>query len=266
MELGLKDRLAIVTGGSRGIGFAVASMLAREGGDVAILSRHADEASDLCACLSDETGRTVRPYACDTGDDGRVSAVVDAIAGDFGRIDILVNGASLPGGGGGFRPLAQIDTDDVLTDLNVKVMGYLRMARQVAPHMVARKWGRIVNIGGMAVHHTGSTEGSIRCAAVGAFTKNLADELGPDGVTVNAIHPGPTLTERSRDVVAKMAAAQGKTEAEIERQFAATSVLGRFVTPDEVATVVAFLVSAGSAVVNGESLELAGGTRGVIRY
>lgn len=266
MELGLEGRLAIVTGGSRGIGFAITSILAREGCDVVIVSRNADQANDICSVLSKDAGRTIKPYVCDTGDDEQVAKVVDTIARDFGRIDILVNGASLPGGGGGFRPLAQADTAEILTDLNVKVMGYLRMARQVAPYMIAREWGRIVNIGGMAIYHTGSTEGSIRCAAVGALTKNLADELGPHGVTVNAIHPGPTLTDRSRDVVNKMAIAQGKTEEEIERQFAGSSALGRFVTPDEVATVVAFLVSSGAVTINGESLELAGGTKGAIRY
>jgi NAD(P)-dependent dehydrogenase (short-subunit alcohol dehydrogenase family) len=230
MDLEITNKVAIVTGGSRGIGRAVAERLASEGADVAIIGRDRGAAQETAQAISAHASQRIAAFQADTGDDQQVAAAVDAIASYFGRIDILVNGASLPGGG--FRPLADADAAAILVDLNVKVGGYLRMARQVAPLMQAQGWGRILNIGGIAAHATGSTEGSIRCAAVGALTKNLADELGPKGVTVNAVHPGATRTERSAEIVRGVAEAQSKTIEEVERAFAGTSVLGRFVTPE----------------------------------
>src|SRR5205823_4509827 len=125
----------------------------------------------------------------DTGDDAAVKRMVEQAAADFGHLDILVNCAAQPGGQATPPRLAEITEELVWADVNVKVLGYLRCAREVAPHMIRRGWGRIVNVSGLAARQTGSTIGSLRNVAVVALAKNLADELGPHGINVTVVHP-----------------------------------------------------------------------------
>jgi NAD(P)-dependent dehydrogenase (short-subunit alcohol dehydrogenase family) len=132
------------------------------------------------------------------------------------------------------------------------VVGYLRTARAVAPLLVAQRWGRIINIGGVAAFRSGRPVTSLRNVAVAALTKNLADELGPSGVNVNAVHPGVTRTERTTEAIA--------------RQAATSAAIGRIVDASEVAHLVAFLASPRSIAVNGESIAAGGGIPGQIRY
>ena len=145
-------------------------------------------------------------------------------------------------------------------------MGYLRCAREVAPLMMAQGWGRIVNISGLAARNTGSAIGSIRNVGVAALTKNLADELGPHGINATCVHPGLTRTEKTGPLVAARAAAAGKTPEEIEQGMASGTILGRLVTAEEVADVVAFLASPRSVSINGDAIAAGGGTRGSIYY
>src|ERR1700737_278238 len=183
MDLELGGKTAIVTGGSRGIGKAIARELAHEGVDVAIVARSVDALEATAAELAEETGRVIVPIVADTGSDASVKAMVEQAARALGHIDILVNCAAQPGGQAPPPKLAQITDDAFYSDVNVKVMGYLRCAREVAPHMLAHGWGRIINVSGLAARSTGSTIGSIRNVAVVALTKNLADELAAAHVT-----------------------------------------------------------------------------------
>jgi NAD(P)-dependent dehydrogenase (short-subunit alcohol dehydrogenase family) len=132
--------------------------------------------------------------------------------------------------------------------------------------MVAAGWGRIISVSGLAALSTGSVIGSIRNVAVSAMTKNLADELGPSGVNVNAVHPGLTRTEATPGVVAAQADAAGVEPAEIERRMAGRNLTGTLIDAGQVAAVVTFLASPLSVAVNGESIACGGGTPGVIRY
>ena len=125
--------------------------------------------------------------------------------------------------------------------------------------MVERGWGRIVNIGGLAARQTGNLVGTVRNVAVAAMTKNLADELGPRGVNVTVVHPGMTRTERTPEAMAAMAQARGTTVDELERALAGSVALGRLVTAEEVAAVVAFLASPKSVAVNGDPVAAGGG-------
>ena len=111
--------------------------------------------------------------------------VADVVAA-FGRVDILVNCAAKPSGQAKPPSLAELTTEEFWDHLNTKVMGYVRTAREVAPHMMRNKWGRIINISGLGARQTGVTIGSIRNVGVVALTKNLADELGPSGISVSA--------------------------------------------------------------------------------
>lgn len=131
---------------------------------------------------------------------------------------------------------------------------------------LAAGWGRIVSVSGLAALSTGSVIGSIRNVAVSAMTKNLADELGPSGVNVNAVHPGLTRTEATPGVIAAQAAAAGVEPAEIERRLADRNLTRTLIDASQVATVIAFLASPLSVSINGESIACGGGTPGIIRY
>jgi NAD(P)-dependent dehydrogenase (short-subunit alcohol dehydrogenase family) len=113
--------------------------------------------------------------------------MADRTVTELGGVDILVNAAAQPGGASPARGLAELADDDLRTEIETKVLGYLRCARAVAPSMSARGWGRIINISGLAARQTGSVFGSIRNVAVAAMTKNLADELGPSGISIGRL-------------------------------------------------------------------------------
>lgn len=266
MDLVLRGRTAIVTGGSRGIGRAVARELAAEGVDVAIVARDPDALEAAAEDLRRETGGRIVPVGCDTGDDASVRAMVRRAVDELGGIDILVNCAAQPGGQAPPPRLAEITDDVFWPDVNVKVMGYLRCVREVAPSMIERGGGRIVNISGLAARQTGSTVGSIRNVAVAAMTKNLADELAPHGITVVVVHPALTRTERTPDVVRATAERQGVTEAEVERRMSRLNSLGRMVDAREVGAIVAFLCSPRASAINGDAIAVGGGIPGPIHY
>lgn len=248
MDLQLEGKRAIVTGGSRGIGRAIAASLAAEGVDVAVTGRDLARAEATAAELAAQSGRTVIGLAADTRDDAAVRAMVAAAVERLGGVDILVNNAAEPGSITPPGPIAGISDEDVMTDLDVKVLGYLRTARAVAPHLQAQGWGRIVNISGLGARGTGRVAGSIRNVGVVALAKNLADELGPDGINVTVVHPGLTATEHNNPTGGR------------------PSLVGRVIEADEVAWLVTFLASPRSVAINGSVIDAGGGTPGVIHY
>lgn len=267
MDLELDGKRALVTGGSRGIGKAIARALAQEGASVALLARHPQPLAAAAAELSRETGRHVVGVSADTTSDSAVrEAVLQAVQQLGGPIDILVNAAAEPAGFSGPPKLGQISGEFFHAELDTKVMGYIRCAREVAPAMAARGWGRIVNISGLAARQTGNAVGSMRNVAVAALTKNLADELGPSGINVTVVHPGLTRTERTAPLVAARAAAQGLSEAEVEAQMAAGNSIHHLVDASEVAHVVAFLCSPKSRAINGDAIAAGGGAPKAIHY
>jgi NAD(P)-dependent dehydrogenase (short-subunit alcohol dehydrogenase family) len=266
MDLEFSGKVALITGGGRGIGKGIAQVLAREGVDIAIGGRDMATANATAEALAKETGRKVRAYPIDTSDDATVTKAVAAVIADFGRIDILVNNAAQPGGQAKPPKLTEITDDYFWADVNVKVMGYIRMARAVAPHMVKQGWGRVINVSGLAARQTGSTVGSIRNVSVAALTKNMADELGPSGINVTCIHPGLTRTEKTPGVIAWRAKTEGVTEEAIEKKMASGNTIRQFVDVNQIANVVAFLASPKSIAINGDSIGVGGGALGSIHY
>jgi NAD(P)-dependent dehydrogenase (short-subunit alcohol dehydrogenase family) len=260
VDLELTGRRALVTGGSRGIGLAVGRALAAEGADVALVARGEEALRRAAEDVARESGRRAIAATADTGDDASVAAMVERVVAELGGVDILVNAAATAATGAPFTD------DDLEAQINVKVRGYLRCARAVAPLMVASGWGRIVNISGLAARQTGSIVGTVRNVAVAAMSKNLADELGPHGVNVTVVHPGMTRTERTPESMAAMAQARGTTVDDLERALEAGVSIGRLVTADEVAAVVAFLASPKSVALNGDAVVASGGARGPIHY
>jgi len=252
MDLRLEGKRAIVTGGSRGIGKAIALQLAKEGVDVVISARGHAALEETAAELSAQTGRRIVPIVADTSQQESVDALVEQAVAALGGIDILVNAAALPGGISPATRLDQIVDAEALEDINIKVIGYLRTARALAPHLIAGGWGRIINIGGLAIYKTGRPVATLRNVGVAAITKNMADELGPKGTNVVAVHPGMTRTEA--------------TSAETEAMAIGKNTIGRMVDACDVASVVTFLASPLSVAINGEAIEVGGGNPGVIHY
>jgi NAD(P)-dependent dehydrogenase (short-subunit alcohol dehydrogenase family) len=265
VDLQLTGRRAVVTGAGSGIGRAVALALAAEGARVALVARDAGRLEETAAAITARGGTAlVRP--ADTRDDDSVRAMVADVVAAWGGVDVLVNAAARPASSGPVPALADL-TDDALRDeVETKVLGYLRCARAVAPHMVAAGWGRIVNVSGLNARTSGSLVGSVRNVAVAAMTKNLADELGPAGVTVTVVHPGTTVTEALPQRLADRAAREGAPVEELTARLAAATSIGRLVTAEEVADVVTFLASPRSAAITGDAVAVGGGTRGAIHY
>jgi len=265
MDLQLTDKRALVTGGSRGIGKAVARALAEEGCRVVVVARGHVALEATAAELAAETGAEVVAVMGDTGSEASVAAMVAEAAAALGGIDILVNNAAKPMGQARPPKLADITAELFWEDMNVKVLGYLRCAQAMAPLMAAAGWGRIVNISGLGARSTGSAIGSMRNVSVAALTKNLADELGPLGINVTVVHPGLTRTEATPGVIARSAAAQGISEVEAEARLGGNSIR-RLVDATEVAAVVAFLASPRSVAVTGDAVACGGGQVGPIYY
>jgi len=233
---------------------------------VAIAARDPDRLAQATAALALETGGTVIGAEVDTGSDESVRALVAAVVNQLGGLEILVNAAAVPGGQAPPPLLADVTEAALWAEMNVKVMGYLRTAREAAPHMIAAGWGRIINISGLAARQSGSILGSVRNVSVAAMTKNLADELGPKGVNVTVVHPGTTRTERTSARLAELAAERSVTIADVERGLGARISIGRIVDAGEVADVVAFLASPRSVAINGDAIACGGGARGAIHY
>jgi NAD(P)-dependent dehydrogenase (short-subunit alcohol dehydrogenase family) len=248
MDLQLTGKRALITGGSQGIGLAVAHALAAEGVDVVLAARSPDTLAKAAAEVAERSGRRAVPVVADTGDDASVRALVARAVEELGGIDILVNNASNQTIGGGFPGLAETTDEIFWGDVNVKVVGYLRTARAVAPHLIEQGWGRIINVGGLGYRQTLSIVRSVRNVSIAALTKNLADELGPHGINVTVVHPGVTRTDAK------------------DPDYQGDNAIGRVVDAAEVADVIAFLASPRSVAITGDAVAVGGGLLGTVNY
>ena len=256
MDLELGGKTAIVSGGSMGIGKAVARELAGEGVDLVISARRQELLEETASELTEETGRGIVPIQCDTSDRASVENMVESAVSALGRVDILVNCAAHYGGL--VRNVSDGSDEQMLEDLNTKVVGYFRCAKAVAPHMQRQGWGRIINLGGHSARQATSISG-VRNLATVHLTKTLADQLGPDGITVNVVHPGSARTERSGPIYERRAHQEGVTVEEIERRIANMNSIRRIIDARDIAHVVAFLASPKSISITGASIEVGGG-------
>ncbi len=186
--------------------------------------------------------RRAIPVVTDTGDDESVKALVAHAVEELGGVDILINNASNQAVGAGFPDLAGTSDEAFWADVNIKVVGYLRTARAVAPHLVAQGWGRIINVSGLGYRQTHSIVRSIRNVSVAALTREPADELGPHGINVTVVQPGQTRTETKNPQYEAAAKAVGIEVAAYEKQIA-NNAIGRVVDATEVADVIALLAS-----------------------
>jgi 3-oxoacyl-[acyl-carrier protein] reductase len=255
MDLGLRGRAAIVTGGSKGLGRAIAEELAREGCNVSICARHEDEvlaAADELRAL----GVKVHAQGADVTDPAQVASFVAASAEALGGVDILVNNAGRAHPG----TFETLTDDDWREDLDVKLFSMIRCSREALPHMRARGGGRIVNINAVYGKYPDPTffaTSTIRAACL-SFTKALSMELAKDNVLVNTVNIGFVVTPQWKNIHQRRA--PELSEGEFFAKMAEAEVpLGRFGTPDEVSGIVAFLASDRAGYITGASIDVAGG-------
>ena len=272
MDLGLQGKHAIVTGGSLGIGKAIARELAREGVDVAIVARTKDRLEATARELAAETRRRIIPLAADVTSRAQVDAMVEQAAAQLGGLHILVNSGSPPGGSAtATGPIDTVVDEDLLHDFNVKYAGALRCARAVLPHMKQQRWGRIINISGTNARTAGNLSGGARNTSLVHLTKTMAVQVGRFGITVNCVHPGITRTERTPRLLAARAAELGISPEEVERRDYADdsprgNAINRMVDATEVAYVTVFLASDKAWAVTGELVVATGGAGRAVYY
>ncbi|HEX6980912.1 MAG TPA: SDR family oxidoreductase [Alphaproteobacteria bacterium] len=256
MDLGLKDKVAVVTGASRGIGRAVAVELAKEGCDIVAAARNADQLKALADEIERNHGRRVVAAAGDLRTMGGIAAVVDAAIRAFGRIDIVVNNAGATRRGDFFA----LSDDDFIDGFALKFHGYVRLSRAAWPHLKASR-GSIVNIigaGGRTASPDFTIGGSVN-AALYNFTKALAQIGIRDGVRVNAINPGSIETDRLKGRLEALARELGIGEDEARRRNLAALGAARFGRPEEIGQLVCFLVSARADYIQGALVDMDGG-------
>ena len=259
MDLELQGKVAIVTGGSKGIGKAIALELAKEGVDVAIASRSKGPLEKTAKELSEETGRKITPIVADMTIWDDVQNMVETTLSTLGKVDILVNNAAMVGGQVK-GTLAEATEKDMVEDLDTKVVGYFRCMKAVVPHMQKQKWGRIINIGGVSARQ--STIYGMRNTAVVHMTKTFSDQLGADGITLNVVHPGLTLSEGVETMLDSRAQSQGIGRDEIEKNITQNVAIKRAIDPKELAWLVTYLSSPKAECITGEVIAAGGGAMG----
>ena len=258
MDLGIEGRVAIVSGGSRGIGYETAKAFLNEGVKVMICSRNGEEAAAACATLQNETDGDIRSIAADMLKPEDATRLVDATLDAFGTVDILMNNAGTMYSG----RFEELTEEGLQRQLDNKLFGWMRMIRAVWPIMRAKKWGRILNvIGGAGKEPDPYMFGSgMTNSALLNLTKSLSTEFAPDNVLVNAICPGwvaTSLWERNAPGLQKELGVASEEEA--RRLATRKNAVGRFGKPEELASVAVFLCSERASYVTGVSVNTDGG-------
>jgi 3-oxoacyl-[acyl-carrier protein] reductase len=262
MDLELRGKVALVTGASKGIGKAVALGLAAEGARVAVVARDAGMLDKVAAECRDRSRADAAAVAADLSRLDEVERTVAEVKQRLGRVDILVNNAGAIRGGA----FLTIPDEQWTHDWNLKLLGYIRMARAVFPLMQAQGGGRICNVVGAAGRNPAPTylTGGAANAALINFTKGLADLGAPSKILVTAVSPAATRTERWDALIEQQAKASGRSVPDLQAEAEAPYKLGRIATSEDIADMVCFLVSARASFVTGICITVDGGsTRGV---
>jgi 3-oxoacyl-[acyl-carrier protein] reductase len=257
MDTGLRGKIAMVSGASKGIGRAIAEKLAAEGVSLSLAARSRDELHALAKQLETKHGVSCLAVPADLTSVDAIRGWTQATVDRFGGLDILINNAGAAQGG----PFLTLPDQAWRDSLELKLYGYIRVAREVFPHLVRRGGGRIVNvigIGGVQPMDNYMIGGAANAALVN-FTKALGNEGAPHNILVNGVNPGATRTERWDTMLAKWGAAKNITPADAEREILAGVPLKRPGTSEEIANVVVFLASDLASYLSGTTINVDGG-------
>jgi len=265
MDLQLAGKTALVTGASRGIGLAIARALHNEGVSLVLVAQTSDTLHKAARTISSQSSAgkltksaPVHPIAANLNRRDEVERIAGQAIERLGHIDILVNNAARARVGR-FFDVEERDMEEVWV---VKGLGYVRMVRAIAPHMMERRTGSIINVVGSAAR-TPSEDfiiGSMVNAALINFTRGISRELARNNVRINAISPGWTLTEQQQQVIDMQSAATGVPSEDIERREARGVPIGRLVRMEEIATLALLLASDKLPALTGEDIIIDGGT------
>ena len=261
MDLGLKGKAALITGGSDGIGAGIAEALSAEGAVVAICARNLARLEATAARIEAATGNKVVPIAADLRSEAGCSHFVADAAAALGRIDILVNNA----GASKLGPFVELTDEEFVDAVNGKFLGTVRCCRAVIPHMQALGGGVIVNITGanqqaVSLHSSGGSSN----AAIRMFSKVLSQELGPMGIRVNSLAPGRIQTSRAEQIFDIEARVSGATREAVMAKMVSAIPSGRLGRVSDIADMVCFLVSDRASYVNGAAIMVDGSKSAVI--
>jgi len=257
MDLGLKDKVALVAAASRGLGKATAEELAREGASLVLCSRNDQTLNEAAEQIRRDTGQQVVTVVADVSSPTDVKRVVETALERLSRVDILVTNAGGPPAGS-FESLS-LEQWEIATRLTL--FSAIELARHVLPGMKDRRWGRILNITSIAVKQPVENlilSNSLRAGVTG-FARTLANEVAPFGVTVNNILPGYTSTERVEELAGMMARKEGISSDEFKSRWENEIPMRRLGEPREFAALAAFLVSERASYITGTSIQVDGG-------
>lgn len=257
MDLGIEDRVAIVTGSSRGIGRAIARGLSMEGADVVICARNEESLKEAVDEISGESGRQVVAVRADLALEKDINGLVKRTIDLFGRVDILVNNTGGPPAG----RFEEISSDEWQKSVESLLMSVQRICSLVIPHMRNNGWGRIINMTSIAAKQPLERmvlSNTIRAGILG-LTKTLASEVARDNILVNSVCPGWTLTDRVDELASSKARDTGSLKEEIIRGWEEGIPLGRMARPEELADLVVYLSSERASYVTGTVIQVDGG-------
>lgn len=263
MNLDLKGKSVLVTGGNRGIGLAIALAFAEEGANVAICGRDTDALAAAEAKITAK-GVKAKAVAVDLFTAAGCSQAVQAPVDAFGGLDVLVNNASTAVSGN----LETLDDDKLMERLNGKTLAYMRCCRAALPHLRKSGRGRIICVGGVAARYAGelALPSALGNSALVAFVKQMSGMIAGQGITANTIHPPYTKTDRFPLHLAARAKQRGISEEEAEASFAAEFPIGRMVVPADIAPTALFLASPHASAITGQSIAIDGGATPGIYY
>lgn len=257
MDLGLKSKVALVAGSSRGLGRAVAEELAREGADLVLCARGEDQLSRTVSEMEAMLGGRIIGVAADVAEQSGVDAVVGRALAEFGRVDILVTNAAGPPAG----PFEAHSADAWREAVKLNLESAVNLCRAVLPGMKEREWGRILNITSIAVKQPVDgliLSNSVRAAVTG-FARTLANEVAPYGITVNNLMPGYTRTDRLTELAEANARHRGTSPDEETASWERQIPAGRLGEPREFAALAAFLASERASYITAQSVAIDGG-------
>jgi NAD(P)-dependent dehydrogenase (short-subunit alcohol dehydrogenase family) len=252
----VNGRTAVITGGGRGVGAAIATRLAKAGAAVLVAARTASQVQDVAARLRAE-GHVVHADTCDVGDQTSIERLAAVAAERLGRVDILINNAGVATA----AAVHKTSLDDWNRMFTINATGAFLCLKAFLPAMLQRRWGRVVNVvsvAGLSADRYMAAYAASKHAMMG-LTRAAAAESAPHGVTVNAVCPGYLATDMTRETIARIVQATGRTEAQALEALLQMTRQRRLIEPDEVAAAVACLCTEEARGINGEALVIDGG-------